>query len=142
MLQSKYGVGKLPAKQRGLITANNEMLNGLQVGNYSDEVPVQWRKASGRLLALQESRHATVEYANGITTVIEEDEIRALKAGKIYKGKTNRGIKIGDKRDSVLASYGFPALSLATTQGNSLVYLDQGITFQIIDEKVVSWIIY
>jgi hypothetical protein len=35
-----------------------------------------------------------------------------------------------------------PTMDLTTTQGASLVYVNEGITFQMRNGKVVAWVIY
>ena len=71
-----------------------------------------------------------------------EPKIRVLLANSGYGGKTNHGVKIGDRQHDVIEAYGMPSMNLTTTQGNSLVYYDEGITFQFRNGKVVSWVIY
>ena len=142
LLRTKYGVGEPPSRSRGLLTKNNEMLAGLQVGNYNEEVPSAWGTPMSKEFPLQNTSHAASYYENGVTTVSEGDEIRTLLANQHYQGKSQRGVKIGDYRSNVFTAYGPPTMSLLTTQGNSLVYLEQGITFLVREDKVVSWIIY
>jgi hypothetical protein len=118
------------------------MLSGLQVGNYRDEIPKQWTASQHMSFSLQKAQHSAIRFANGITSITEGDEIRTLQANKNYTGESKRGVKIGDSLQAVMSAYGRPTLSLPTTQGDSLVYMDQGVTFQFRDGKVVSWIVY
>ncbi len=142
LLETKYGVGKPAARQRGLTRVDSEKLMNLQVGNYSDEVPMVWGKPHSNSYPLRETPYISANYKNGITTVAEGDEIRMLVAGSLFKGRSGRGIAIGDKTYSIVKAYGRPPLSLNATLGKSLAYPDKGITFQVRNNKVVSWVIY
>jgi len=142
LLKSKYHIGQPLAQRRGLPTLDNEKLNDIQVGNYSDEVPVLWGKPHTNSYPLKETPYISANYKNGVTTVAEGDEIRMLVAGSLYKGRSRRGITIGDNTHHIVQAYGQPPLSLNATQGKSLVYPSDGITFQVRNNKVVSWVIY
>jgi len=142
LLKTKYRIGTSVAQSRGLSIVANEKLNDIQVGNYSDEVPVVWGKPHTNSYPLKETPYISANYMNGVTTVAEGDEIRMLIAGSLFKGHSSRGITIGDKTNSIVQAYGQPPLSLNATQGKSLVYPDEGITFQVRNNKVVSWVIY
>lgn len=142
LLNARYQLGEEQDKSRGLISRQNEMLAGMQVGNYNDEVPKKWGKPAKIQFPLKGTSNATMHYKNGITTITEGDEITVLFAGSGYNGETMHGVKIGDRQDAVITAYGQPAMDLDTTQGHSLVYSKQGITFQLREGKVVSWLIY
>jgi len=142
ILSEKYQLATPENKSNGLIARQNEMLSGMQVGNYSDEVPKEWGAANKIQFPLKDAPQAALRYKNGVTTITEDGEIRLLLAGEGYGGETKNGVKIGDNEQSVKGAYGTPNMSLSTTQGSSLVYYQQGITFQLRNGKVVSWEIY
>jgi len=142
LLKTKYSIGNPASQQRGIAIVTSEKLMDLQVGNYSDEVPGVWGKPHTNSYPLKETPFVSANYKNGVTTVAEGDEIRMLVAGSEYKGRSNRGITIGDKAHNIVKIYGQPSLSLSATHGKSLVYPDEGITFQVRNNKVVSWVIY
>jgi tetratricopeptide (TPR) repeat protein len=142
LLRAKYQLGDGIDRPRGLITQHNEMLAGIQVGNYSDEVPNEWGQPNKTQFPFKDAQHSTLSFDNGITTITEGEEIRVLLANTDYGGKTNYGVKIGDTQNAVIEAYGMPSMNLTTTQGNSLVYYDDGITFQLRNGKVVAWVIY
>ena len=142
LLRSNYQFAEGNDKHRGLAARQNEMLAGMQVGNYKDEVPKEWGQPTVAQFPLKDAPHATLHFKNGITTVTESDEIRVLVADSHYGGQTKKGVKIGDAQNKVVETYGTPTMNLATTQGSSLVYYKQGITFQLRNGKVVSWEIY
>jgi tetratricopeptide (TPR) repeat protein len=142
LLQAKYQLGGPQNKHHGLVIEKNEMLAGIQVGNYTDEVPKDWGQPSKIQFPLQNTRNATLRFKNGITTVTEGEEIRVLLAESSYSGKTKYGVKIGDAQKAVIKAYGMPTMDLTTTQGASLVYVNEGITFQMRNGKVVAWVIY
>ena len=142
ILREKYQLPAPNKTQKVLIPQQNEMLSGMQVGNYSDEVPKEWGVAEIIQFPLKDAPQATMHYKNGVTTITEGGEIRLLLAGTGYDGETKNGVKIGDKEQTVKNVYGTPIMNLTTTQGNSLVYYQQGITFQLRNGKVVSWEIY
>ncbi|MDH5324455.1 MAG: M48 family metalloprotease [Gammaproteobacteria bacterium] len=141
-LRSRYKVDTQLAVSRGLISVKNEMLSGLQVGHYADEIPRSWGKGAVKLVSFKDAPFTTSEYGNGITTLAEGDEIRAVLAGLDYGGASNRGIKIGVSQEQVLSAYGVPSSTLNTTLGASWVYAKERITFQIRDNSVVSWVIF
>ena len=142
ILSEKYQLAAPDTKSNGLIPQQNEMLSGMQVGNYNDEVPKDWGVAEKIQFPLKDAPQASLRYKNGVTTITEGGEIRLLLAGSDYDGKSKNGVKIGDSEQSVKAAYGNPSMDLTTTQGNSLVYYQQGITFQLRKGKVVAWEIY
>jgi tetratricopeptide (TPR) repeat protein len=142
LLRAKYQLGDGIDRPRGLITQHNEMLAGIQVGNYSDEVPNEWGQPNKTQFPFKDAQHSALSFDNGITTITEGEEIRVLLANTDYGGKTNYGVKIGDTQNAVIEAYGMPSMNLTTTQGNSLVYYDDGITFQLRNGKVVAWVIY
>jgi tetratricopeptide (TPR) repeat protein len=142
LLRAKYQFGEDSDRPRGLVTHQNEMLAGIQVGNYTDEVPKDWGQPSKTQYPFKDTQNATLHFKNGITTITEGEEIRVLLADTGYGGKTKNGVKIGDAQNTVIKAYGMPSMNLTTTQGNSMVYHDEGITFQLRDGKVVSWIVY
>ncbi|KPJ91477.1 MAG: hypothetical protein AMJ53_11575 [Gammaproteobacteria bacterium SG8_11] len=142
LLRAKYQLGDSGERPRGILTQDNEMLAGIQVGNYTDEVPGEWGQPRKTQFPFKDARHATLRFNNGITTVTEGEEIRVLLADTGFGGTTKYGVKIGDHQNAVIKAYGIPSMNLTTTQGSSLVYYDEGITFQLRNGKVVSWIIY
>jgi tetratricopeptide (TPR) repeat protein len=142
LLRAKYQLGEGSDRPRGLVTQRNEMLAGIQVGNYTDEVPNEWGRPSQTQFPFKDAQHATLRFNNGITTITEGEEIRVLLADTGYGGKSKYGVKIGDDQNSVVRAYGIPSMNLTTTQGNSMVYYNAGITFQLRNGKVVSWVIY
>ncbi|MCG6969690.1 MAG: tetratricopeptide repeat protein [Gammaproteobacteria bacterium] len=142
LLQAKYQLGGTENNSHGLVTQKNEMLAGIQVGNYTDEVPNEWGRPSKTQFPLKNTRHTTLRFKNGITTITEGEEIRVLLAEAGYRGKTKNGVKIGDGQQKVIDAYGMPTMDLTTTQGSSLVYVNEGITFQLRDNKVVAWVVY
>ena len=143
LLNTKYQLGEGGVEEpRGLVAKHNEMLGGIQVGNYTDEVPDEWGQPSQTQYPFKDTQHATLRFNNGVTTVTEGEEIRVLLADTGYGGKTKNGVKIGDAQNTVIKAYGMPSMNLTTTQGNSMVYYDEGITFQLRDGKVVSWVVY
>jgi hypothetical protein len=105
-------------------------------------VPSEWGKPNKTQYPFKDAPHSTLRFNNGVTTITEGEEIRVLLANTGYGGKTNYGVKIGDQQSAVIEAYGMPSMNLTTTQGNSLVYSNDGITFQLRAGKVVSWVIY
>lgn len=141
-LKSRYKIGKEMASPRGLVSVKNEMLSGIQIGNYNDEIPPNWGRASLKVSSFKDVPFTTAYYDNGVTTISEGDEIRAILANKRFSGESNRGIKIGVSKQKLLSAYGVPSNKLKTTQGASWVYTRERITFQIRDDNVVSWVIF
>jgi tetratricopeptide (TPR) repeat protein len=141
-LRNHYGIGKQVSHERGIEKNIHEKMLGIQVGNYSDEIPVKWGVSIKKLFPLLEVPHQMLKFKNGVTAIAEGDEIRLLIAEKSYSGNSKLGLKIGSTRSSVISTYGKPAMELKTSQGASMIFPEMGITFQMRNHHVVSWLVY
>jgi predicted 3-demethylubiquinone-9 3-methyltransferase (glyoxalase superfamily) len=72
----------------------------------------------------------------------QEEEIVMILAPEEYRGKSAMGIAIGSSDKAVLDQYRTPSRTLDMTQGESWVYDEYGISFQIRKGKVVSWLLF
>lgn len=142
LLYSKYQIGNVKQARHQLVMSKEEKLAGLQVGLYMDELPAEWKMLHKRQFAIGHTPHHFQQYRNGITTLAEGDEILAVKANRHFKGKTGRGVAIGNNATQVIRQYGIPALKLNYSQGEGLAYPEDGITFLLQGDRVVSWVIY
>lgn len=141
-LRNHYGIGAPVPHERGIAKNIHEKILGIQVGNYSDEIPANWGISNKKIFPLLETPHQMLKFKNGVTAIAEGDEIRLLVAEKSYSGHSELGLKIGSTRSSIISAYGKPAMEFNTSQGDSLLFLEMGITFQMRDQRVVSWLIY
>jgi len=141
-LASNYeiSVKKVPVKKSRVYL--EEKIKDVQIGHYFDEVPKAWGKAKIKKYQLDKSVHTLAEYDNGITLVLDGDEVRIVVATPAYKGRSSQGVKIGSTVAAISTGYGQPGMTLQSTQGDSLVYPRDGITFQMQKNKVISWMIY
>lgn len=142
VLRKNYHIGKAIRTPRGLAKQHYEKIFGLQVGNYRDEIPESWGPSTVKMFPLRENPHQVAQFNNGVTTIAEGDEIRLMVAEETYKGKSNLGLQIGSARSAVISTYGVPSLQIKTSQGTTLLYPEKGITFQLRDQQVVSWLVY
>lgn len=70
-------------------------------------------------------------------------DVSMLVTSQSYKGKSGRGIKVGDNISEVKKKYGEPAKYVASQQGTYYVYELSGIVFQADEKNFVSqWMIY
>jgi hypothetical protein len=79
-------------------------------------------------------------YPNGVITLSQEQEILMIVVPEEYAGASAGGVAVGHSSQDVLSRYGQPARILHMTQGESWVY--KGITFQLRDGKVTSWLLF
>ncbi len=142
ILIDDYGIAHSSNSRHGINQVQYENLLGVQIGNYNDEIPSNWGKPQSQVFSLLQTPHQTSRYKNGLTAVFEGDEIRMIVADQGFAGKSRRGIGIGNTRSQVVESYGRPDMTLAAAQGESLVYQQQGITFVVDEQRVLSWILY
>jgi len=141
-LVSNYNIPAKKAPEKSFPAHAEEKMKGIQIGHYADEIPPEWGKAKEKKYHFDQSVHTLLEYKNGITVVLDGNEIRIVVATPNYKGKSNQGVKVGSSTEVIVAGYGNPGIKLQSTQGDSLLYPRDGITFQMQKNKVVSWMIY
>ncbi|WP_455366933.1 tetratricopeptide repeat protein [Kaarinaea lacus] len=119
-----------------------ESLTGVQVGLYLDELPDSLGTPRVKKFAISDARLSLLEYPDGISIVAEGDEVRIIVASEKFHAKNTRGINIGSSRHSVISNYGLPDLRLNSTRGQNLLYPRDGVSFQLADDKVISWAVY
>jgi hypothetical protein len=114
---------------------------GLRVGHFEKQVPPGWGKpAEVRQIPLEQEPFTVTVYPNGVVTLSQEQEILLIVTPRGYSGTSAGGIAVGSSSQDVLSHYGPPTKILQMTQGDSWVYT--GISFQLRDGKVVSWLLY
>jgi tetratricopeptide (TPR) repeat protein len=136
---------RLPAPAGRARTAGRqaEDVMGVTVAAFEDEIPRGWGPPRMRHRILLEEEPLTVtRYPQGITTFSQEEEIVMILALEEYGGKSAMGIAIGSSEKAVLHQYRNPSRTLDMTQGESWVYDEYGISFQIRNGKVVSWLLF
>lgn len=119
-----------------------EKLANLEVGTYVEEIPTSWGSHPTKTIQLGSSPFKLTPYPNGVTTLIEANEVRLLTTQTDFKGKTARNIRIGNNEQDVLIKYGHPEQTYISAQGKSLAYTSEGISIQIADNKVTGWILF
>lgn len=119
-----------------------EALAGIQVGLYLDELPVSLGTPRVKKFAISDSRLSLLEFPDGISIVAEGDEVRIIIADENFHAKSPQGVNIGSTRNSVISNYGLPDLRLSSTRGQNLLYPRDGVSFQLADDKVISWAVY
>ncbi|MCI0507235.1 MAG: tetratricopeptide repeat protein [Gammaproteobacteria bacterium] len=129
-------------KVKSTLSKQPEALAGVKVGLYLDELPASLGEPRVKKFMLSESEYLLLEYPSGISIVAEGDEIKIINASEKYPAAQAQGVRIGSSRNHVISSYGLPELQLDATGGKNLLYPREGVSFQLADDKVVSWSIY
>jgi len=119
-----------------------ENLSGIQIGHYLDEIPPNWKLQESHSLKLNNHNYNLSSYQNGILSITEEGEITYIIAKPNYQGKTNNSVKINDPTSVLILKYGDPGEIQNSTTGTNMIYRDSGISFQIINNKIKSWLLF
>ena len=119
-----------------------ELLVGVKVGHYLDEIPESLGKARTKKFTIGGAEHSLLEFPNGVSVVAESDEVRVIFVSEKFKVKNKQGISIGSTRNKVISNYGLPTLHLDSTYGQNLLYPQDGISIQLAHDKVISWAVY
>lgn len=141
VLHARYQLDAAPKKPRPAPGHESEALLGVEIGAYETELPNAWGTSTTRAVQLNTPLRVA-RYANGITTIAQDGEIRWMNALPTYRGTSRRGVRVGSTRTDVESYYGAPTYTLATTLGESLVYPAYGITFNMQEQRVASWLLY
>jgi len=120
-----------------------ERLKGVAVATFEEEIPTSWgAPTSIRRLLLEEEPLTVRHYPEGIMSFAQDEEIVMLFAESRYRGKSSRGIAIGSTQAEVIDQYRSPSRILKMTQGETWVYDKMGISFQLRQGRVVSWLLF
>ena len=131
---------QIPAK---LTDKKEEIIMGLEVGAYDDEIPPSWGKPlSVKKISLEEEPFRMAVYINRVMTLSQDDEILMIATLEGCDVETAGGISIGSSEEDLLAKYGGPSRVQNMTQGKNWVYVSGGIAFQLRGGKVVSWLLF
>ena len=121
---------------------NREKLSGIEIGTYHEEIPAGWKNRKTKDIKLGSAPIKLTRYSNGITTLTESGEIRVLTTQRTFKGKSSRGIQVGQDVSEVIAKYGYPEKSYLNARGKFISYLSNGISFQLESNKVKGWVLF
>jgi tetratricopeptide (TPR) repeat protein len=119
-----------------------ENINNIQIGNYIDELPANWKLKEQFSLRINDNSYLVSRYTNGILCISEYDKIAYIIAEKYFHGKTRNGIKINDSARNVVSRYGKPDDIQYFSIGNNMIYRNHGISFQIVNNKIKSWLLF
>jgi len=139
-LRNKYQMQAPLQSHRGLPELKFENIKGVQVADYVQDIPSSWQLM--RSYDLKDHRQKILQYENGIETILQGDAISMIKVNSNYKGETKLGVTIGSLDGNILKQYGPPAMDLTVNNDHYWVYPNQGLSFQINNHNLVSWIIY
>jgi hypothetical protein len=113
------------------------------VATFEGEIPTAWGAPNSiRRLLLEEDPLTVRQYPEGITTFAQDEEIVMIFAGSRYRGKSSRDIAVGSTQAEVIDQYRTPSRILKMTQGETWVYDKIGISFQLRQGRVVSWLLF
>ena len=135
--------GQVPKAPDAKPATDPEKISGLAVGDYPDAIPADWGAPAKKKSFLGGENPVLLSvYANGVTVIVQNDEIVRLAASSPFKGQTAKNTPLGAAAKDVLAKYGKPRSILPSTEGEAWVYAGQGITFILRDGKVAAWILF
>lgn len=121
----------------------DENVKGIAVATFLNEIPRDWGEPdSTRSLFLEEEPMTMRRYPQGIITLAQDQEIVMILAESRYRGKSSRGIAVGSERSEVIDQYKRPSRILKMSQGETWVYDKIGISFQMRQGRVVSWLLF
>jgi tetratricopeptide (TPR) repeat protein len=123
------------AESSGLI----ERIQGLSVGSVL--VASQLGTAL-RTFELSSQSFALTALIPGVVVLTQDGELLMAMAQPGYQGATAQALRIGSSVQDVLATYGEPSRRLDIEAGESWSYDPQGISLQLKDGRVASWLIY
>ncbi len=131
------------ARRKAALKQPDERVKGVSVATFEDEIPVTWgRPRRIRRLLLEEEPLTVRHYPQGIMTFAQDEEIVMIFAEPRYRGKSSRGVVVGSGRAEVIDRYRTPSRILKMTQGETWVYDKMGISFQLRQGRVVSWLLF
>jgi tetratricopeptide (TPR) repeat protein len=123
--------------------AEPEKISGLAAGDYPDAIPADWGAPAKKKSFLGGENPVLLSvYANGVTVIVQNDEIIRLAASSPFKGQTAKNATIGAAANDLIARYGRPQSVLPSTEGEAWVYPGQGITFILRAGKVAAWVLF
>ena len=94
------------------------------------------------VLFLEEAPLTLRRYPQGVMTFSQDGEIVMIFAEAGYRGKSARGIAIGSAQSEVMDQYRTPSRILKMTQGETWMYDKLGISFQLRENRVASWLLF
>ncbi len=124
------------------IESQVEQLATIQIGHYLDELPAEWTLLKRFSLEVKNQSYQLSHYQNGLLLISLDDEISYIAVTQNYMGNSLRGIKIDDLSSVVSEKYGTPDEIQMTDNGNNMIYHKKGISFQVINNKISSWLIF
>ncbi|MDH5445836.1 MAG: tetratricopeptide repeat protein [Gammaproteobacteria bacterium] len=124
------------------VKPGREHVQKLMVGHYTNEISKTWDIENKSKFKLDTSTHQLIKFKNHVTTITEGDEIRLIATDRAFRGKSSQGIAIGDTIEQVIKRYGSPDYIDQSSSGQILAYPSQGISFQMSQNKVASWLLY
>ncbi|MCW9013182.1 MAG: hypothetical protein OQL06_05310 [Gammaproteobacteria bacterium] len=119
-----------------------ENINDVQVGHYIDEIPDSWKLINSFQFNLQGNIYTFSRFNNGINTISLEDEINYLIVDKSFSGITQTGLSVNSEDKLIYRNYGTPSSVQYSINGSNLIYADQGLAFQINNNKIRSWMLF
>lgn len=140
VLQKKAPAEELEAQN----SRGQERISGLDLEDFLAEpdidIPIDLGKDVYLGLSQQEDAALYYHYAE-VSLAVEY--VLFHRTLRTYKGKTIRGIGLGDKLNSLQSAYGKPTSTLELPSGTVLHYGLQSLFFELDqDDKVKSWTVY
>jgi len=143
LVQQQDGKLNMQAPRSVVQPQLEERLKGVAVATFEGEIPTAWGSPNSiRRLLLEEEPLTVRQYPQGITTFAQDEEIVMIFAESRYRGKSSRDIAVGSTQAEVIDQYRTPSRILKMTQGETWVYDKIGISFQLRQGRVVSWLLF
>ncbi|MCJ7485328.1 MAG: tetratricopeptide repeat protein [Candidatus Aminicenantes bacterium] len=140
---AKLSPGQAPKPPEAKAESAPEALSGLTIGDYTDVIPADWGTPVRKKEFLGGENPVTMSvFANGTIVVSRDDEIIRLSVSSAFRGQTAKGIALGSGQKDLMAKYGKPSGTCLSSGGEAWVYSGQGITFNLRDGEVASWILF
>jgi len=140
---AKLSPSQAPRASESKAEASPEALSGLTIGDYTDAIPADWGAPVRKKEFLGGENPVSMSvFANGIIVVSRDDEIIRLSVSPPFRGPAAKGIVLGAGQEDLVAKYGKPFGTCLSSGGEAWIYSGPGITFNIRDGKVASWILF
>jgi tetratricopeptide (TPR) repeat protein len=119
-----------------------EKVLGAEPGASDEVVPKNWGEPKLEVIALEGAQYRISSFPNRLKTVSANNDIQLIVVQNGFAGRTAKDVGMGSTKEDVLSRYGAPSLTLDSSRGVTLVYDEPGISFDFMEGKLVSWVVF